>query len=120
MDDGARKGANRSGKRIHTEGFEEYQVRELCQALNLYGVETTVQKQKRRPFSKKRNLESRDPDPRRAIAKPPCAPRTGFDRALPARDLRSHAGRFAPGAPTERWALRSRRAIFDRTLPEFL
>ena len=61
MDDGARKGANRSGKRIHTEGFEEYQVRELCQALNLYGVETTVQKQKRRPFSKKRNLESRDP-----------------------------------------------------------
>ena len=25
------------------------------------GVETTVQKQKRRPFSKKRNLESRDP-----------------------------------------------------------
>jgi hypothetical protein len=48
MDDGARKGKDRSGKRIHTEGFEESHVRQLCEALNLYGVKTTVQKQKRR------------------------------------------------------------------------
>lgn len=53
MDDGARKGKDRSGKRIHTEGFEESHalyVGQLCEALNVYGVETTVQKQKRRPF----------------------------------------------------------------------
>jgi len=51
MDDGARKGRDRSGKRIHTEGLEELHVRQLCEALNVYGVETTVQKQKRRPYA---------------------------------------------------------------------
>lgn len=51
MDDGARKGKDRSGKRIHTEGFEESHVRQLCEALNLYGVETTVHRQRRRLWS---------------------------------------------------------------------
>jgi hypothetical protein len=45
MDDGARKGANRSGKRFHTEGFTQSEVIVLCEALNKFGIATTVNKQ---------------------------------------------------------------------------
>lgn len=63
MDDGARKGRNRSGKRIHTEGFEESHVRQLCKALNVYGVETTVQRQKKRQKKKKWSADRTDSNP---------------------------------------------------------
>jgi hypothetical protein len=48
MDDGALKGKNRSGKRLHTEGFTQAEVNCLCEELNLYGIECTVQKQNKK------------------------------------------------------------------------
>ena len=45
MDDGARKGPNRSGKRFHTEGFSKEDVQKLAEALNRLGIETTINKQ---------------------------------------------------------------------------
>lgn len=59
MDDGSKKGANRSGKVLHTEGFSEAEVHELCNALNIYGVETKVHKKTRKRFSRAR-VESPD------------------------------------------------------------
>jgi len=50
MDDGAKKGFNRSGKRLHTEGFTKNEVYKLCQNLNDLGIETTVNKQTREGF----------------------------------------------------------------------
>lgn len=52
MDDGALKGQDRLGKRLHTEGFEEKDVRTLCRALNEIGIETTVQRQNRKVSGK--------------------------------------------------------------------
>ncbi len=47
MDDGARKGPSRFGKRLHTEGFTKDEVYLLCSALNKMGIQTTVNKQNR-------------------------------------------------------------------------
>jgi hypothetical protein len=51
MDDGVKKGPNRSGKRLHTEGFTKDEVHKLCHALNYLGIETTVNKQTRAGFN---------------------------------------------------------------------
>lgn len=45
MDDGALKGQNRSGKRLHTEGFKKDEVELLCRAMNNIGIKTNVHKQ---------------------------------------------------------------------------
>lgn len=47
MDDGALKGQNRSGKRLHTEGFDLRHVKLLCEAMNRYGIETSIHRQNR-------------------------------------------------------------------------
>lgn len=47
MDDGARKGKNRPGKRLHTEGYPQIDVKRLCCALNFLGIETTINRQNR-------------------------------------------------------------------------
>jgi hypothetical protein len=51
MDDGARKGAGRSGKRLHTEGFTREDVERLCEALNRLGIATTINKQTRAGYN---------------------------------------------------------------------
>jgi limonene-1,2-epoxide hydrolase len=48
MDDGARKGKNRSGKRFHTENFPLEEVQKLCKALNFLGIEATINRQNRK------------------------------------------------------------------------
>lgn len=48
MDDGAKKGKKRSGKRLHTEGLTYEEVQRLCAALNLLGIKTTINKQNRK------------------------------------------------------------------------
>lgn len=45
QDDGAKKGAGRLGKRIHTEGFTQADVRLLAAVLTEYGIKTTVNRQ---------------------------------------------------------------------------
>lgn len=47
MDDGAKKGKNRSGKRLHTEGFTKDEVDQLCEVMNKIGIATSVNKQNR-------------------------------------------------------------------------
>jgi hypothetical protein len=48
MDDGALKGQDRSGKRLHTEGFTKIEVDLLADTLNKMGIETTVNRQNRK------------------------------------------------------------------------
>jgi hypothetical protein len=47
MDDGARKGKDRSGKRLHTEGFPKEEVYRLKDILISKGIETNVHVQNR-------------------------------------------------------------------------
>lgn len=48
MDDGARKGKDRLGKRLHTEGFSFSDVQILSDALKKYGIDNTIQNQTRK------------------------------------------------------------------------
>lgn len=45
MDDGALKGKNRYGKRLHTEGFANEEVEKLCNAMRNFGIQTNVNRQ---------------------------------------------------------------------------
>lgn len=47
MDDGALKGQNRTGKRLHTESFSFNDVKRLDEAMNRYGIETAIHRQTR-------------------------------------------------------------------------
>lgn len=51
MDDGARKGPDRTGKTLHTEGFSYEEVVMLRDALNSIGILTSVNRQNRKPRS---------------------------------------------------------------------
>jgi hypothetical protein len=45
MDDGALKGKNRYGKRLHTEGFNHEEVEKLCNAMRNFGIQTNMHRQ---------------------------------------------------------------------------